>query len=277
MSETVVKLKVNGLDLTGVATSCYGSLVVVENFKIAFDYGILPMEMINSVMRCRTMCITHGHPDHCGALHMDVFLRGRRSVHKGRYLMPPCMINDWVEAFDAMQRLNGGEEIAVNVVPAWDNPLTINKKLTVVPLQTIHRVPSVGYVLKETRSKLLSHLVGKENKEIVEEKKAGKPITQDVVVYPFAYTGDSTIEGILQHPEFLQAEVLMMECTILDDEVSPPLCKQRGHVHLDDIINNLEHFQNKHVVLCHFSPRYAPSYIKQMISTIKDDRFTPFL
>jgi ribonuclease Z len=187
------------------------------------------------------------------------------------------MINDWVEAFDAMQRLNGGEEIAVNVVPAWDNPLTINKKLTVVPLQTIHRVPSVGYVLKETRSKLLSHLVGKENKEIVEEKKAGKPITQDVVVYPFAYTGDSTIEGILQHPEFLQAEVLMMECTILDDEVSPPLCKQRGHVHLDDIINNLEHFQNKHVVLCHFSPRYAPSYIKQMISTIKDDRFTPFL
>lgn len=80
----------------------------------------------------------------------------------------------------------------------------------------------------------------------------------------FAYTGDTTIDGLLRNKMFLRAEVLVTECTYLND-VTETIANRHGHIH----VNELRRIQDKisgTLVLCHFSPRYDIEYIKSAIN-----------
>ena len=52
-------------------------------------------------------------------------------------------------------------------------------------------------------------------------------ITERVVIPELAFTGDTTVEFITDssNAEALQARLLIMECTFLDDEMSPDMAK----------------------------------------------------
>ena len=52
-------------------------------------------------------------------------------------------------------------------------------------------------------------------------------ITERVVVPELAFTGDTTVEFITDpsNAEALMARLLIMECTFLDDEMSPAMAK----------------------------------------------------
>jgi ribonuclease Z len=259
-------LLVNGLTIEGVAESCHGSLVIVRNLRTAFDCGMLMGCHVNPLMRCKYVCVTHGHPDHIGALHMDAFLRSRKSGQTAQYLMPTCCVEPWTQAYRLLEDLNGESGMPLNITGVEGGEEVKRSDAFIIrALETIHRVPSVGYAVSQTRSKLLPELKGKTNDEIRTLKASGTPITYSLTSHPFAYTGDSTIEGIVQHDAFLTAEVLMMECTFVGGSVDSQTSKDRGHVHLDDIVAHQDKFQNKFIVLCHFSPRYHADQIREAV------------
>jgi ribonuclease Z len=80
-----------------------------------------------------------------------------------------------------------------------------------------------------------------------------------------AYSGDTTIEGVLNNDKLLNAKVLLLECTILDDSVSEEQCHTRGHIHIQDLVTHWRYFRNEAIVLFHFSPRYSEMNVEAMV------------
>ena len=46
-----------------------------------------------------------------------------------------------------------------------------------------------------------------------------------------------------------------MECTFVDDDVSPDKAAGKGHQHVQDIADLAEHFRNDNILLIHLSAR----------------------
>jgi hypothetical protein len=51
-----------------------------------------------------------------------------------------------------------------------------------------------------------------------------------------AFSGDTTLPGLLACDAALRARVLIMELTSLDAGLPPDKCTARGHVHLEDLV-----------------------------------------
>jgi len=257
-------LQIGKYTITGQCWASHGSILILHGWKIAFDCGTIPEEMIGKLMGCRHICITHGHGDHIGRLHSIPMLRKRKELDPATILLPGACVKDWLQAYASLAKINGGAPRlprGTDVINVSTKPVTqVGKDLYIHALPTIHRVPSVGYVLTEIRRKLKKEYIGLPGKEIGQLKKDGVKITDDVEVPLFAYTGDTTIEGLLQHPMFLEAEVLITECTYIDDEIDEKTCKERGHIHLKELVEHHDKIKGQ-LVLCHFSPRFSKDEI----------------
>ena len=78
------------------------------------------------------------------------------------------------------------------------------------------------------------------------------------------YTGD-TDRGILESNDALfKAEVLIMECSFVADGHQERAARYR-HIHFDDIAEFANRFENRLIVLTHFSRRYSRGEIRDEI------------
>jgi ribonuclease Z len=78
-----------------------------------------------------------------------------------------------------------------------------------------------------------------------------------------------------------EARVLVLECSFLDERVSPASARAMGHVHLDDVIERAELFRNEAILLTHLSARYRTEEVLEILgrrlpASLKD-RVVPFL
>ena len=85
------------------------------------------------------------------------------------------------------------------------------------------------------------------------------------------YTGDTTLAGIEQVPDFQRCRVLILECTFLKGKIDPGQAHERGHMHIDDLIGRPDLFPNPHLVLTHFSERHAREDIPRLIDDATPD------
>jgi len=58
-----------------------------------------------------------------------------------------------------------------------------------------------------------------------------------------------------------RARVLVLESTFVDDRISVAETRERGHVHLDEIAERADLFENEAIVLHHFSARFRAEEI----------------
>ena len=96
-------------------------------------------------------------------------------------------------------------------------------------------------------------------------KLSGKPVDENFRVPLVAYTGDTTAAGLDKFPDMYRAKVLICEATFLEAEHSPEKIHRNGHVHLNDIIDRADRFENELVILGHFSTRYFEDQVRKII------------
>ena len=72
----------------------------------------------------------------------------------------------------------------------------------------------------------------------------------------FAFSGDTQIELVQREESIRRARLLMMEVTFMDDRVSVESARKMGHIHLDEVIEKADLFENEHIVFTHLSARY---------------------
>ncbi|AYV83813.1 MAG: tRNaseZ [Hyperionvirus sp.] len=118
-----------------------------------------------------------------------------------------------------------------------------------------HKICSYGYIISEQRQKLKHIYKGLTGKELKDLKEANIEIHDQISIPIISFTGDTTINGVLANPEFMESNILIMECTHFHDSTIAD-AETHGHIHFQQILDNIDKFHNKWIVLCHFSQKY---------------------
>ena len=256
---------IRGVSVGGVYTS-----LAVPELGLVFDAGISP----RSSGGIDTILLSHGHADHVGALPA---LLGIRALHgkmkPPRVVMPAEIVDDLQAALAAMSRL---QRFALDIEPIGMNPgdeVALRGDLFVRAVRTFHPVPSLAYVIVRRVSKLRAEFRGLPGPEIAARRLAGESMTEHEDRLELAYSTD-TLVSVLDHaPELLRTRVLIVECTFLDARKTLEAARSGCHIHLDELIERAERFQNEHIVLMHLSQLYRPDEV----AGILDARVPPAL
>jgi ribonuclease Z len=244
---------VRGISVGGVYTS-----LAVPELGIVFDAGASP----RSAGGIDTILLSHGHADHVGALPALLGIRGLVGKTKPpRVVMPVEIVEDLTAALAALSRLQRFplEIEAIGMSPG--ETLALRTDTHVRAVRTFHPVPSLGYLIVRRVAKLKSELFGLTGPEIAAKRRAGEEINDIEERIELAYATDTLVSVLDHSPELLDAKVLIMECTFLDERKSLEAARAGCHIHLDEIIERAELFENEHIVMMHFSQIYRPDEI----------------
>ena len=140
--------------------------------------------------------------------------------------------------------------------------IELSREHVVTVSATKHSVPSLGFVLWERRRKLKPEYAGLPGEKIRDLRLSGKEVTRELRIPRLAYLGDSSPEGLDACPAMYQAEVLIMELTFVAPSHRKDKIHKFGHMHLDDLVERADRFQNELVIASHFSTRYQPQQIE---------------
>jgi ribonuclease Z len=262
---TAGDLTVRGISVGGVYTA-----LAVPELGIGFDVG-MPLRSLAGI---ETLMLSHAHADHVGSL--AAFL-GLRALHGRtsplRVVLPAEVTPPLLQALAAMSELQRWP-LQIDAVPMREGEQTaVRGDLLVRAIKTFHPVPSLGYILVRRVAKLRPELHGLPGPEIAKRRKAG----EDVHVFEerpvLAYVTDTLVTVFDHAPELLRCPVLITECTFLDDRKSLASARAGCHIHLDEIIERADSFENQHIVMMHFSQLYVP----EEIPAILDRRLPPGL
>lgn len=247
-----------------------GSLVTCHQFPghdVAFDIGQATLSSTN----IPDVFVTHGHDDHVGGVGAHHLRRAGFSLPPARYYVPGGYAEDVRALVRAQARLNRSHalrDVDVRPVEIGDS-FPVGKSLSVRPFRATHTVPCLGYGMWGTRKRLRAEFKGAP-KEVIIAAKARGEINEEFEVCEVAFPGDTNLL-ILDRPGgdvVRQARVLLLECTFIDNEVSPRDTSRAGHTHLEDFLSAARagaFDQNECVMLTHFSARYTTRYIRDVL------------
>lgn len=172
---------------------------------------------------------------------------------------------------EAFQRISFTNVIAqiVGIDHTDTDPVHIKSNLQVCAFRTYHRITSQGYLVSRIQRKLKAELKDHSKEEISALHASGEEITENVQTHEIAFTGDTTIEFLLDdsNEHIRRAKILIMEVTYIPDgSTDCQQARERGHIHLDDIVQHADYFQEiENLVLMHFSAKYSPNFIKSVV------------
>ncbi|XP_077995859.1 uncharacterized protein LOC144449223 [Glandiceps talaboti] len=243
-------------------------VVLVEGVKVAFDIGYSTSHSV----RCNHVFISHGHMDHVSGLVQHTAKRLLGNMKPAMYYVPsvikPCLTHA-AEMFAIMDNKDALKQIQImETEPGQRIQLPQGYFATV--FRTVHRVPSQGYILWKQKSKLKEEYRGQAPKDIAKLKQTGVEVTETQDVPEIAFTGDTTFEcfQLKGNEAVLKVKLLIMEATYLDVDTTLDKTRERGHIHLDEIIQNAELFQDvESILLMHFSDKYSSSEIEELVKS----------
>ncbi len=256
---------IRGLSLGGVYTSLH-----LPELDVVCDVGIA----LRSAAAVGTLLLSHGHADHVGALTTFLGIRALQGTRKPLRVVMPAEIEDTLvaglAAMAALQRWPLDiEPIGLRAGDSY----ALRKDLMVRAVQTFHPVPSLGYLLVQRIPKLRAEFTGLPGPEIARRRLAGEDLFDVVERRELAYLTDTLISVVEHAPEVLDARVVILESTFLDERKSRATARAGCHVHLDEIIERADAFTTPNLILMHVSQIYGPSEV----APILDARLPPAL
>jgi ribonuclease Z len=208
--------------------------------------------------------ITHAHLDHAAGI---PFYAGQRRLQKldGGTVYVPAESADDVRALLAIQeKLTGAEfEIEVRDVAAGDE-IRFGRTHVVRAYDVPHRVAARGYEFLERRHHLRPEFADAAWDEIAELRRKRVQVDDEHLWPVLFYTGD-TDRGLLETcAAAYKAEVLLIECSFLAEGHQDRAAKYR-HIHVDDLADVADRFENQLIILTHFSRRYSREEIRDHV------------
>ncbi|HEX2120801.1 MAG TPA: hypothetical protein VHL59_04090, partial [Thermoanaerobaculia bacterium] len=177
----------------------------------------------------------------------------------------PAEAADDVRGILALYEKMAGTSFAIDVrgVDAGDE-IRVDRTHYVRAHAASHRVAARAYELVERRRHLLPEYAGRDPHEIAVLRHEGVAVDEEFRVPLLFYTGD-TDRGLLESCDAMfKTETLMIECSFVAEGHQERAVKYR-HLHLDDIADFADRFENELVVLTHFSRRYSNEEIRDAV------------
>ncbi len=248
---------IRGVSLGGIYTSLH-----VPQLHSLFDVGMA----LRTTAGVRHLFLSHAHADHSGAIISLLGLRGLLGNPPPLKLYLPSEVaaplSELIANWSKLQRY----PFPLNVTPMEPgDEVPIGGNLIARAFRTYHPVPSLGYEFVRKVTKLKDEFRSLEGKEIERRKRAGEDIFYEQTRSEFAYATDTLISVLDHEPQLYETEVLVMECTFLDEKKTLKDARAGCHIHLDEILERADKFKNKHLVLMHFSQLYQPSDVLEIL------------
>lgn len=258
-----------GINIDAISLGGLRTCIQLPAFDTAFDMGCCP----DSAVHRTQVLFTHAHMDHMGAVNLHCATRRLLGLKPPTYVLPPTVQAPFTDMMDAWGRLDGTPMAYQAVTLAPGDEFRLKRDVVARPFRTIHRVVSQGYILYREKRTLRPEWVGRPGKEIAAARARGDDVLYETTTPEVAFTGDTRIDALDNHPVAYQARLLIMEVTFYDAKVSVKRCRAMGHIHLDEVLERADRFDNEAILLTHRSARYGESQARQIL----DDRMPPAL
>uniref|UniRef100_A0A6N2LSD4 Metallo-beta-lactamase domain-containing protein n=1 Tax=Salix viminalis TaxID=40686 RepID=A0A6N2LSD4_SALVM len=262
--EEETRRTIEGYPVEGLSIGGHETCIIFSSLNMAFDIGRCPQRAISQDF----LFISHAHMDHIGGLPMYVATRGLYRMKPPTIVVPTCIKENVEQLFEVHRRLDGSELKHNLIALDVGQEFYVRKDLKVRAFKTYHSIQS--YVLSSVKQKLKREYLGLSGNEIKNLKSSGVEITNTETSPEIAFTGDTMSDFIIDdmNIDVLRAKVLVMESTFVDGTVTVEHARDYGHTHLFEIVNNADKFQNKAILLIHFSARYTVKEIQEAIQRL---------
>lgn len=233
----------------------------VRELGIALDIGRGP----DAVVHMPNVFVTHAHLDHAAGVPWYAGQRHLQRLHGGRIFVPSEAADDFRALFEVQRRLTGASFDEIEIVGiAAGQELRFARNLIVRGHAATHRVAARAYEFIEVRHHLRADYAGLGREELAQLRQQRVPLDEEYRCPILFYTGD-TDRGILETSEALyRAGVLIIECSFVADGHQSRAAQYR-HIHVDDLAEFAERFENELIVLTHFSRRYDRNEIRDTV------------
>jgi len=265
------KFSYKGYNFEGISEGGIRTSIIMPSLSILFDIGNLPVDHAHH----ENLLLTHGHLDHSAGIPYYISQRSLRKLKPPNIYVPQELYEDLQSILKIYQKIEGFDYL-YNLVPVKINEfIQINPTMYFKALKTFHRIVSQGYTIYEKNKKLKEEYKNYSKDQILSLKKQGIDLQEEKYVPIVSFSGDTKIEYVLENKDVANSKILFIECTYLDDKKNVEKAREWGHIHLDEIIHNADSFKNEKIVLIHFSKRYSPKTIKELVyskipSSLKD-------
>ena len=257
-------LKHKGLTIEGYSRAAVQSYWRIAELKIGFELGASPW----SFMGTNTFFVSHAHLDHLAALPVYVARRRMMKMEPPTIYLPAEVVDNVRRMLNSWQSLDRGRMVCQLVGMKPGGEIELSREHVVTAFATKHTVPSLGYVIWDRRKKLKPELQKLTQDEIRDLRLAGTEVTQEVRVPLVCYTGDTAPSGLDAYPPVYESRVLITELTFFRPEHRKEKIHKFGHMHLDDLLERADKFQNELIIVAHFSTRYHEGQIRKAIENI---------
>jgi ribonuclease Z len=246
--------------LEGRSRAGHETFFRIRELGVAFDIGRCP-DMLVSMPH---VFISHAHLDHAAGIPFYAGQRHLQQLDGGAIYVPAEAAEDFRALLAIQAKLTGAPlDVAITGVAVGEE-VRIGKRLLVRGYAAPHRVAARAYELVERRHHLREELAGASGDLIAQLRREGASIEEEYRRSIFFYTGD-TDRGLLESCDALyRAEVLLIECSFVADGHQDRAARYR-HLHIDDIADFADRFENEMIVLTHFSRRYSPEDIRRAV------------
>lgn len=258
-----------GLTIEGYSRAAVQSYWRVPELKLGFDLGAHPWDFNGT----GTWFVSHTHLDHVAALPVYVARRRMMKMEPPVIYVPAEAIEDVKKLMMIMNRLDRGRQLADLRPVEKGQEIELSRELVVTVFDTVHTIPSRGFVVWDRRQKLKDEFVGLRGDQIRDLKFAGTEITREVRTPLVAYTGDTAPPGLDSEPACYKAKILITELSFIRANHRRDKIHKFGHMHLDDYAERADRFENELIVAAHFSTRYHPNEVRRLL----DARLPPQL
>ncbi|XP_059303914.1 nuclear ribonuclease Z isoform X3 [Lycium ferocissimum] len=221
-------LQIEGYSIEGLSIAGHETCIIVPSLNLAFDIGKCPQRAISQ----QFLFISHGHMDHIGGLPMYVATRSLYRMQPPTIIVPKVIKESVEKLFEAHRSMDHSELNHTLIGLDVGEEFYLRKDLKVRAFKTYHVIPSQGYIVYSVKQKLKQEYVGLLGDEIKKLKLSG------------------------------------VESTYVEDKTTADNAREYGHTHLSEIIDLADRFQNKAILLIHFSARYQLDVIQEAISAI---------
>lgn len=255
------------LTIEGYSRAAVQTYWRVPELKVGFDLGAQPW----SFMGTSTWLVTHTHLDHIAALPVYVARRRMMKMDPPTIYLPEAAVEYVDRILKLFTRLDRGRMPCTLVPTRPGDEIELSRELVVTVSATTHTVPSLGFVVWERRRKLKAEFQQLTGTQIRDLRLAGTEVTEERRLPRVAYIGDSSPEGLDACPAMFEAQVLITELTFVAPRHRKEKIHKYGHMHLDDLIDRRDRFQNELIVAGHLSTRYHADQVRHYVSRALPD------